>query len=149
MAKQYKGGICFSIEDTANIRGPKYANERNDCTVRALKAVCGVPYSDAHNLCRSLGRQPQRGMKCFQFLHAVLESSHMYGHKVTRVAFGNTLSRALMFCRQGRYVIITTHHVVACLNGTLYDTRTSGPNSRVIVILKFTPLTSGKQRAGA
>ena len=150
--REYKSGICFSIEDSAIIRGSEHATEKNDCTVRALKAVCGVPYSDAHNLCRSLGRRLRHGMTGSQLLH-MLEFSHVYGYKVTRIAlpnlFGNMLGRALMFCRHGRYLVITTHHAIACLDGTLHDTMTSGPNSRVTMILKFTPTSEWEAKAGA
>lgn len=142
MDRQYKGGICFAIEGTDTIRGPEYSAERNDCTVRALKLLTGVPYSDAHSLCRSIGRRKYHGMKGSELLR-MLELPHVYGYKVTRVLlpnlFRNMLGRTMMFVRHGRYMVITTHHAIACLDGILHDTMTSGPNSRVTMILKFTP----------
>ena len=135
MANVIKGGIRFNLE---NVRPPEYATEHNDCTVRALKVVTGVPYGDAHTLCARIGRRPRKGLSHAQ-LQALVTLPHVYGFKVNLVAMPRcTLGYAMMYMRQGRYIVVKTGHAIACVDGVLHDSGVSGPTSRVKFILKFT-----------
>jgi hypothetical protein len=142
MAREIRNGIRFELGDAGSIRGTEYANEHNDCTVRAISKCAGVPYVDGHNLCARLGRKPRKGMTEVQ-LSALVYQPHVYGYKVTRVVlpglFASRLGRAVSLCARGRYLIIKTGHAIACIDGVLYDTGASGAGSRVLMVFKFTP----------
>jgi hypothetical protein len=144
--RQISGGIKFEVSDVTSVRGDA-TNEHNDCTVRALKHVVGVPYRDAHAMCARLGRKARKGMTSTQLL-ALIDQPHVYGYKVTRVIlpmFCNTLGRAMMYLHTGRYLIVKTGHAIGCVDGVLYDATLSGPSSRIKMILKF-ELTSDIER---
>jgi len=66
---------------------------------------------------------------------------HVYGYKVTRVDVppNQTLGRAMLYMLQGRYLVIKTGHAIGVIDGVCYDMETSGPSSRIKMILKFTP----------
>jgi hypothetical protein len=132
-----RGGIRFSL---GNVRDEEHTTETNDCTVRALKVAAGVPYADAHSLCSSLGRRPRKGMTSSQLL-TMTSLPHVYGYKVTRVdvPWNQTLGRAMLYMLRGRYLVIKTGHAIGVRDGVCYDMGTSGPSSRVKMILKFTP----------
>lgn len=142
-----RGGIRFAL---GNVRDKEHATETNDCTVRALKVSAGVPYSDAHAMMARLGRKPHEGMTPAQILN-LTSMPHVYGYKVTRVdipQFHGTLGRAMFSMRSGRYLVIKTGHAIGVIDGVCYDTGTSGPTSRIKMILKFT-LTSELEKQGA
>jgi hypothetical protein len=135
-----KGGIRFAI---GNVRDEAHSLEHNDCTVRALKVAAGVPYADAHALAARLGRRPRHGLKSSQIL-ALVGLPHVYGYKVTQIGvpmFRRTLGAVMPLLSKGRYLIVKTGHAIGCIDGILYDTGTSGPGSRVKMILKFTPMS--------
>jgi hypothetical protein len=139
--REIKGGIRFEVNKADTVRGEAYAHEHNDCTVRAIKHLTGVPYSDAHTMCARLGRRPRKGLNTVQ-LNALVDQPHVYGYKVTRVCltmFSRTLGRVMSSCLKGRYLIIKTGHAIACIDGVLHDSGTSGPGSRVLMVFKFTP----------
>ena len=133
-----KGGIRFTIE---NPRPDEFAQEKGDCSVRALKVAAGVPYVDAHAMLAKIGRRARKGVTGAQLL-ALTSLPHVYGYKVTSIGvpmFRRTLGSVMPMLRQGRYMIIKTGHAIGCVDGVLHDTGTSGPGSRVRMILKFTP----------
>jgi hypothetical protein len=135
-----KGGIRFAL---GNVRDEAHSTEHNDCTVRALKVAAGVPYADAHALAARLGRRNRHGLKTSQLL-AMTSMAHVYGYKVTSIGvpmFRGTLGAVMATLRTGRYMIIKTGHAIGCIDGVLYDTGTSGPSSRIKMILKFTPMS--------
>ena len=142
-----KGGIRFSLENT---RAEEFATEKNDCSVRALKTAAGVPYADAHAMLAKIGRRARKGVTGSQLL-ALTNLPHVYGYKVTSIGvpmFRRTLGSIMPTLRQGRYMIIKTGHAIGCVDGVLHDIGTSGPGSRVRMILKFTPTSEIEQKAG-
>jgi hypothetical protein len=140
-----KGGIRFAI---GNVRDEAHSLEHNDCTVHALKVAAGVPYADAHALAARLGRRPRHGLKYSQIL-ALTGLPHVYGYKVTQIGvpmFRRTLGAVMPLLSKGRYLIVKTGHAIGCIDGVLYDTGTSGPSSRIKMILKFTPMSEYENR---
>lgn len=143
-------GITWELDDdmresytvrTQTKRGVRITGEHNDCCVRALKTVTGVPYSDAHELMAGLGRSNRNGMN-IPMLDTMTLLSHVYGYKVTKVVddkSGLTLGRAAWRYRTGRYLIIITGHALAIRDGVVVDQGMSGTGCRVKAIYKFTP----------
>jgi hypothetical protein len=142
MPREIRNGIRFEIQGANDVRGLAFGHENNDCTVRAIKHLTGVPYSDSHALCKRLGRRDKRGLNTVQ-LQGLTALPHAYGYKVTRVILPamleSTLGRAMLSLHKGRYLIIKTGHAIACIDGVLYDSGASGPGSRVLMVFKFTP----------
>jgi hypothetical protein len=131
-------GITFEIGDQR-----EGWIETHDCTVRALKVVTGVPYSDAHAKMETLGRESRKGMNV-PMLDVMTQMSHVYGYVVTpfdvhgdnsRVRLGDVVRR----CRTGRYYVVITGHALAIVNGVVHDQGISGAGCQVKAVYKFTP----------
>jgi hypothetical protein len=147
-------GITFEMENPSEQR--EGFVENNDCTVRALKAAAGVPYSDAHAMMEKLGRQSRKGGNV-PMLDAMTHMPHVYGYVVTKVFDGVdglpsnrlnpfsaryrrvTLGTIVRRYRTGRYYIVITGHAIAMRDGVVIDGGTSGAGCYVKAVYKFTP----------
>lgn len=103
----------------------------NDSAVRALALVCGLAYDEAYDLLASAGRKSHRH---FDFTHWV-ESASRYGYLFSWHHFpaikGRRRINPITFCQRynkGRWVIKTTKHVAAVIDGVLHDEFLMRPN---------------------
>lgn len=108
--------------------------ERNDCSVMAISILANVPYEEAYKVCEKLGRKKNQGMyesdilKAFKRLRCRVEPVPMIHKRKTGEYkkfthwFGYSLKRVDEQLRpKGRYLISTSGHVSAYVNGRIED----------------------------
>ena len=124
--------------------------EKNDCTVRALANAGGIDYADAHVLLKKHGRKNHCGAK-FGTMHKayteagfVVDSVHgttgqaRYVARITKRESqeGITLAKILPKLAFGEYIVNTTGHAVAVVNGKIIDTFDNPAGKRVVAVFK-------------
>ena len=133
MAETPRGVSCTNMENTMQIKKTTYPerdlrNEANDCTVRALAAVTGIPYEQAHAALAAAGRKARRGMR-IDLLKPVY-AAHGASCYVNR---GDRPTLA-SFARQhgpGKYIVLVKGHVFALVDNVQIDMRDNGARKRV------------------
>lgn len=103
-------------------RRPK---QKNDCTVRAVTLVYGIPYDDAYDRLKSAGRKSHQG---YHFNEWAALDSTIDGKKLVWQSFpgvkGQKRMNPLRFCKdfpEGRFIVRTAGHVFAIIDGVGYD----------------------------
>lgn len=131
-------------------RGATSAGETRDCTVRALSNASGLHYDDAHALLKKYGRKNRRGaffstmLKAYNEAGFVLNSVHgttgaarhaarISAHQAEK---GVTLAKLLPKLAFGEYIVNTTGHAVAVVNGKIIDTFDNPAGKRVVAVFK-------------
>jgi hypothetical protein len=131
-------------------RGATSAGETRDCTVRALSNASGMHYDQAHELLKKHGRKNRCGaffstmLKAYGEADFVLESVHgttWSAKQAARIAKreasdGITLAKILPKLAFGEYIVNTTGHAVAIVNGRIIDTFDNPSNKRVVAVFK-------------
>jgi sulfur carrier protein ThiS len=125
-------------------------NETKDCTVRALANATEMPYEKAHALLKKHGRKDRKGVY-FPTMKAAYEEAGftLYGvygttksaRYTARVAqqeaqTGTTLAKLLPNLGFGEYIVNTTGHAVAVVNGKIIDTFDNPAGKRVVAVFK-------------
>lgn len=124
--------------------------EKNDCTVRALANAGGIDYADAHIMLKKHGRKNHKGAFFSTMLKAYTESGFVLDsvHGTTGAARaaariakrqaseGVTLAKILPKLAFGEYIVNTTGHAVAVVNGKIIDTFDNPAGKRVIAVFK-------------
>jgi len=125
-------------------------NERNDCTVRALANATEMSYEKAHALLKKHGRKDCKGAYFTTMKPAYEEAGFvLYGvYGTTRAArytahvtkqkanAGTTLAKLLPTLGFGEYIVNTTGHAVAVVNGKIIDTFDNPAGKRVVAVFK-------------
>lgn len=131
-------------------RGATSAGETRDCTVRALSNAAAIHYDNAHALLKKHGRKDRRGayfgtmLKAYTEAGFVLDSVHgttISARCAARIAQhqaqdGVTLAKLLPKLAFGEYIVNTTGHAVAVVNGKIIDTFDNPAGKRVIAVFK-------------
>jgi hypothetical protein len=109
-------------------------NEANDCTVRALAAVNGMTYEEAHAAMAAAGRVARRGLR-LDALRAVYAAQGGGGY----VNRGDRPTLASFMREQGpgRYVVLVKGHVFALVDHVQYDLNLNGARKRVWGFWRF------------
>jgi len=119
----------------------EYAGENNDCTVRALAAVSGIPYGAAHRSAELVGRKRNHGLCALQI--DLLLGSKFANYKVERV-FGTlsllTIAQFAAMHPTGRYYVLVTGHALALVDGHIVDEKRPGGKTRVRHAWRFTAM---------
>ncbi len=125
-------------------------NEHNDCTVRALANAIDMPYDQAHALLKKHGRKDRKGAY-FPTMKAAYEEAGfivnaVYGttKRALHAAYvtkekakqGITLGKLLPTLGFGEYIVNTTGHAVAVVNGKIIDTFDNPANKHVVAVFK-------------
>lgn len=105
----------------SNSRRPR---QSNDCTVRALATAASVEYDTAYDELMSAGRKAGRGFHFRKWASA----STFNGYRFDWIGFPavkgmwrvNPVLFAMKF-RQGRFILKTAKHVLACVDGRVSD----------------------------
>lgn len=95
----------------------------DDCTVRALSLVLGIPWDAAYVLLVSKGLELKVMPDKPSVIHAVLRE-HGYHRSVVPDSCPDCYT-VEEFCRDhpvGKYVVASDSHVVAVIDGDIYDT---------------------------
>ncbi len=131
-------------------RGATSTGETRDCTVRALSNAGGLHYDQAHALLKKHGRKDRRGAFFGTMLIAyneadfVLDSVHgttASARAAARIAKheaqeGISLAKLLPKLAFGEYIVNTTGHAVAVVNGKIIDTFDNPAGKRVVAVFK-------------
>ena len=106
-------------------------NEKMDCAVIAIAAVCNLSYEESHKLCKKHGRKDRHGM----YMENIISAIYAAGYKVEK--FRPNLSMILQEngCRytpksihkfyekypHDSYLCSTSGHIFALINGNVID----------------------------
>jgi hypothetical protein len=92
--------------------------ERKDCTVIALCAVTGLPYSRCHAAMRAVGRKDRKGIP---FARVVRGVSSEVSHSFALVCRSGTLGKFAKKNPQGAFYVTVRGHALAVLDGKIHD----------------------------
>jgi hypothetical protein len=140
-----------------NVRDDGFAHETNDCFVKALAAVTGVPYRDAHAFCaKRMHRKDRRGTNCCATMMAienakqtiygfrVFHQQAAIGERVTRYSWNRgtqpryaTLARFVRTHRTGKWLVWSNHHACAVIDGVVYDNGAAGVRQQIRGVYEF------------
>lgn len=92
-----------------------YANQRNDCAVRAYSIFIGIPYEESYLLFKKLGRcdNAATNIGC---LDAALSGNY------TKVVTSITINNLIKTYPRGRVYAIKKRHAFALIGGSIRDT---------------------------
>jgi hypothetical protein len=93
-------------------------NERKDCTVVALCAVTGLPYSRCHAAMRAVGRKDRKGIP---FARVVRQVASEVSHSFALVCRSGTLGKFAKKNPQGAFYVTVRGHALAVVNGQICD----------------------------
>lgn len=95
-----------TTQEYNNLASASYSlHEANDCAVKAVAAVCGVTYEEAHATLKSFGRKDRKGTRVVLIDRAIKH----FGKKLERVPASHFISR---YPKGHRDVLVnvTSHH---------------------------------------
>lgn len=137
-------------------RDEGFEHESNDCFVKALQAVTGVPYRDAHEFCRTqMGRKDRKGTSCMApMMQIERERETVYGFRVFRHATGvehparyswmrqtairyDTLTQFVRTHKTGKFLVWSNRHAWAVIDGVVYDNGAAGARTQVTTVYEF------------
>lgn len=117
--------------------------ERNDCTVKAVAIACQIPYKEAHQYLRNLGRK--RGCGWYESDHwrgmrhisGYVDNLHKIGveHEQIEVR-SKTVSQIVNELKSGHYMVKVRGHILALVDGKVEDW-TAGRRHRVQKVYKI------------
>jgi hypothetical protein len=127
-----------------------HKNESRDCTVRSLASASGMHYDQAHELLKKHGRKNRCGaffgtmLKAYTEAGFVLDSvygttgaaKHAARISSRKASDGITLAKILPKLAFGEYIVNTTGHAVAVVNGKIIDTFDNPAGKRVVAVFK-------------
>ncbi len=157
-----KAGIKYAVTPSSLARDPGYETETRDCFVQAVMYATGVPYRDAHTFVSLQFARKHRKGTCHvkaRMLEIVREQSTIFGYRVfnrapvprftlrrTRVPFERvkvavwpTVAESLYTMRTGRFVVCSTSHAWAIIDGVIHDNGVTGNRTRVTEVYEFIP----------
>ena len=113
--------------------------ERNDCTVKALTITTGLPYKQVHAAMAKAGRKPRKGAHLATMKKAA--ESLGYHFESFRPFMAKTVTSAERdpHLLHGRFVLSTSSHVAAMVDGAVIDW-TKGRRHRVNTVFAVTPI---------
>lgn len=94
-------------------------SEKNDCAVFAIMSAAGVPYAQAHQALKSVGRVKGQGTPISLIIGALrgLGLSPM----LYMLAGKATVARAVKMHHKGRFIVFTDNHAMGLRDGMLFD----------------------------
>ena len=124
-----------------------FTHETRDCAVRAIAIATETSYAEVHAKLKLQGRRNRQGTSINQ-IQAALRSLTAETETIYTVDFGGlyshitypTLADTLRKYQTGRYVVITTDHAQAVIDGVVHDDGLiAGPRSRVKRVFRVVP----------
>jgi hypothetical protein len=139
-------------------RDEGFEAENNDCFVKAVQAVTGVPYRDAHafvsrRFARKNGHSTPEVPERMRDIATKAETIYGFrvfakpaatGQRVRRTRFGyrtvasyRTLQSFTRTHRTGRWLLWSNSHALAVIDGVVYDNGAAGPKTHVTGVYEF------------
>jgi len=126
----------------------EFANEHNDCSVRALANCTGISYAESHQIHKSNGRKNRQATNWMPLLNsyqkAHLRIKGIYGSSYIsslasrttdiKINSGQTVKSFLKKHPKGKYVVIIARHAFAVVDGGIIDGSLVNANSRVAIV---------------
>lgn len=113
----------------ANASG--YNKEENDCAVVAFSLVLDIPYPDAYKKLEAAGRESNNGFFIVEFM----EHCMFKGYTVETIKYDkDDRPTQQVFTEShptGSWIVYTKGHIVAVVDGVLYDNNLKPTKSRV------------------
>ena len=135
------------------VKSSSDANETNDCSVKAVALVTGLPYEKAHAALDSLGRKAGKG----SYTHDILKAVENLGFMPVEVPLAEIISlypkphnklksvtthhpeRFAKVWPKGSYLLFSSHHVTAIVDGETVDW-TLGRSQRALSVYRIAPV---------
>ena len=126
-----------------------YLNDKGCCSVISMATACNMPFEQAQDLLKSVGRQHGKGVQMPQIQHA-----YMKYNKVLKCVHENyksigaqsrhleTLSQTCRRFNKGTYVVFVRGHVLTIKNGVPQDWTKSTSRHRVRAVYTVANLDS-------
>lgn len=112
-----------------------YIRENNDCSVIALSMVYDKSYSEIHRLLSHLGRKQGRGFNTITAIKTLGRASKPIYPKQPNGSL-YTIKTIVDILPVGKFLIFTKGHVLACIDGEIYDW-TEDRKHRVIKVIEI------------
>lgn len=106
--------------------------ERSDCVVRAVSVAGCMDYHVAHALLKRHGRRDRKPT----YIHTTIEAIREAFAVEVRYAERCTLASFVNKHQSGHYVLLTSSHALALVDGVVYDWA-SHPRCRVVWYFKL------------
>jgi hypothetical protein len=138
-----------------------FESEGKDCAVKALQAVTGVPYRDAHQWASvHFGRRNGQGTTTWDKTLTSLSTEHstIFGYRIfkqvanvgtrlkriryhglLRVPAYQTLESFVRSHRTGRYLVASNNHAWAVIDGIVYDSGYAGARTQCTSVYQLIP----------
>lgn len=113
-------------------------NENNDCAVRAVAAVTGLGYDNAHAALANAGRKNRKGTSIAKTRKAVAALGFTMDSVTARAKTTNTIERERGL-QSGSYLIRVARHILPMVDGQIID-HTQGRNFRVREVYRVEPI---------
>jgi hypothetical protein len=107
--------ITIEIQDAGRAESG-IKKEKSDCTVRAIATGMEIPYREAHQTLKALGRRNGSGT----VVHRGWLDKHPYATRMT-VTGGYTLRQLLEDHPTGTFLVSVPRHILTVVDGVIYD----------------------------
>lgn len=119
-----------------------------DCTVRALALTCDLTYEEAHAICKRYGRIHNKGydlIRAFPIRKvawgprgAILKRQKVRGVELVKVTRPRLkLALWLDRHRKGRFIIETSNHAMAVIDGAVHDIWPMKEHRKIVRVLEL------------
>jgi len=117
--EQTAKALWDTMSESSEARG-----ETNDCTVRALTVVTGLPYDVCHAQLAKQGRKPRKG--CHWYIEGP-KAAEALGCKMRRMHRSEFTAKTMITAARdrklatGRYAVLVRGHVAGMIDGDVVD----------------------------
>lgn len=116
------------ITEGVNI-GRTKTREAQDCAIMSIATILGgteMDYYRVHAKFAAMGRKPRTGVRVEMIMRVMVELGIQHDHGVTYKATPEllqpkTVKKATGIYREGKYLFFVKAHVLACVDGVVYD----------------------------
>ena len=115
-----------------------FDNEDNDCAVIALSYVMEITYKEAHTKLDSAGRSYREGFHIIEFLeHCTFKGYNIAKSLKYKKGSRPTEEEFALEHKRGNWLVYTKGHLIAVINGVIYDNRKHPSANKVQYAWRF------------
>lgn len=118
-----------------------YGKEKNDCAVVAFSLALGISYKDAYKKLDAAGRQKNSGF----YINEFMEHCGFLGYNTKTIKFKKgrrlTQNEFAITYNKGKWIAYTKGHVIAVINGVIFDNNDKPARGKVLRAWRFTKTT--------
>lgn len=111
-----------------------YKGDAGDCGVRATCIATGQSYRKTYNEINRAAKNVDSSSRSRTGISTYLLNKYLkcFGFEMTKSPFNTRVSNSLF--KTGTFIIHTSHHYIACINGVFYDTHDGTKQGRANVL---------------